>query len=133
MHRVLLVAVVVAGVAGCFGNGDVEQPPLSGDPYVGLACGKGYPCQRVGVSVVLRGPAEQVTAVVEGRTVALLKGSGPDTPERPVGWSGFLRLPGAQKIAESRPGLVTVKVRVVARGGSTSETARTVRLHLGYG
>jgi hypothetical protein len=132
MVRALVLSAVVAGLGGCFGNGD-DQPRLSADPYVGLACGTGYPCERVGVAVVVQGAPARVTATVEGRTTALRKGSGPDTPDRPVGWSGFLRVPGAQRIAESAPGQVTIRVRVVAPDGSSSQTTRTVRLHLGYG
>jgi hypothetical protein len=131
MLRALLALATVASLPACFGSGESSGPPLS-DPYVGLACGTGYPCERVGVSVLVRGGA-RVIAVVEGRPVELRKGPGPDTRERPVGWSGFLRLPGAQRIAESRPGLVTITLRVVAPRGFTSQTTRTVRLHLGYG
>ena len=135
MLHAVLAGLVVAGVAVCSPDRKDTQLLHANEPYVGLAClTRGYPCERVGVAVVVMDRVKQVTATVEGRTLTLREPEEGGTPERPRGWEGFFSWPGAQERANDIwAELITVRLRAVALDGSRLETTKRVPLHRGYG
>jgi hypothetical protein len=134
LHAVL-AGLVVAGLAACSADREDKRLLHASEPYVGLACPTpAYPCERVGVGVVVMDRVKQVTATVEGRTVTLREPEEGGNPERPLGWEGFFRWPGAQERAnDTSAELITVRLRAVALDGSRLETTKRVPLQRGYG
>jgi hypothetical protein len=159
LYSVLLV--VLAAAVGC---GDQEtggeaksHPPLSAsedvlsrDPYMGVSCPEpnSFACDRIGLAVWLREPAERVDAVVEGREFGL------DDPE----WSepaehgqrrmfaGFLQPAGLvdgplaltpddgpDRWIGREPVSATVELRITRADGSVGETSTEVPLSAGWG
>ena len=158
-----LVAVLVVAVLAWARPLDPETevgapaPPPSVAParllervYMGVSCPRAndITCDRVGIHVELRRPANAVTAEVGGRRVALLdeewSGGGP-LPRR--AFAGFLQPagllePGPLRVEPDGPGgfwqgehPVVAPVRFVVErpDGSTVETVKWVDLHTGWG
>jgi hypothetical protein len=156
-----VLLVVLAAAVGC---GDQEtggeaksHPPLSAsedvlsrDPYMGVSCPEpnSFACDRIGLAVWLREPAERVDAVVEGREFGL------DDPE----WSepaehgqrrmfaGFLQPAGLvdgplaltpddgpDRWIGREPVSATVELRITRADGSVGETSTEVPLSAGWG
>jgi len=125
---------------------DRGQGYLGRDPQLGVACPKGgsIACDRVGVGVWLKRPAERVTATINGRALSLhaggLGGRGPTY------WEGYLKpaglLHGSLKVTPDRgryywqgqhPKDARVLIAIGRADGSTDRAAVTVALGSGWG
>lgn len=67
---------------------------LRGAPYMGVACPQpnSIACDRVGLGLRLRQPAERVTATIAGQRLTLRPGDNPQNPRS--SWQGFLQPAG---------------------------------------
>jgi hypothetical protein len=152
----LLLALVIPGLAACGSRGD-DHPPapatlsdhgerfLSRAPEVGVACPRAnsIACDRVGLAVWLKRPADRVTATIDGRPLRLHAGR-PDGRE--AWYQGFLQpaglLDGALKVTPDRGRLhwqgrhpKDARLRIVIRraSGATDRASLTVPLRAGWG
>jgi hypothetical protein len=148
--------VATVAVAGCDGK---ESPTtttptprplaLAGRPYMGIACGRpnsissATACDRVGLAVWLKRPAQHVTASIAGRPLTLSNTG--RHGERLGYWEAFLhpaglghgplRLPRHRGDHWAGKPAVRASVQVTAEygDGSSSSTRKRVALSPGYG
>lgn len=144
---VRLLAIALLALAGC-GGGDratVDRAPgelFAEPPYMGVSCPEpnSIACDRVGLAIWLREPAEAVTAEIEGRPLSLAEaGAG-----GPTHFQGFLqpaglrdgplrvRTEGGARYTGRTPVEARVRVRV-QRADRTESTELKVRLSAGWG
>lgn len=164
-RRGTIGAVIAAAVVGAVvwtlpGGGSapvVHQPTqhiptvdpaavLAEEPYMGVSCPipNSVACDRVGLGIELRTPAETATATIDGRPVRLDNRAWSDPP---VGGkhkrlAGFLQPAGLKngplRITTDSRGyhrLVTARVHLIVDygGGHKIQTTTTVGLHEGWG
>jgi hypothetical protein len=116
---------------------------LARRPFLGVSCREpnSIRCDRVGLAVWLRRPADSVRAAIAGRRFRL---DDPDASVAPLMFAGFLRpaglADGALRVpftargkwfGEGRPA-ARVRIWIDARG-RTMTTALSVPLHAGWG
>jgi hypothetical protein len=159
-YLVPAIAAAVAFAAGCGGDDggrsageEPAQAPagevLSRDPYMGVSCpiANSFACDRVGLAVWLREPAERVDAAIAGREVEL---DDPEWSEPAEGgerrmFAGFLQpaglIDGPLQVTPDdgpdrwlgrEPVSATVELRIVD-GGATTTTTVEVGLSPGWG
>ena len=152
------IAILV--VTGC-GSDDSSAPKNErqlelrsnrhGGVYMGVRCREpnSVSCDRVGLAIWLKEPAEHLFAEIEGRPLELVS-PGEFVPGRGTGWEGYLRPaglldPGGPLAVTREPGErpdywsgrtpVDAEIRLTATyadGSSASETIRAP-LHPGWG
>lgn len=123
--------------------------PLAKEPYLGIACGQSNSissaraCDRVGLAVWLKRPAQRVTASIAGHQLALSNTG--ELGEHLGYWEAFLHpagldhgaleLPrqGADYWAGEPPVSTPVWITAHYNDGSTMSARKRVRLHPGYG
>ena len=159
VRSLLLVVLAVAVGCGDHGTGDEARsnPPLadsedvlSRDPYMGVSCREpnSFACDRIGLAVWLREPAERVDAAVEGRELALddpMWSEPADHGQREM-FAGFLWPAGIvdgplalkpddgpDRWIGREPVSATVELRITREDGSVTDTLTEVPLSAGWG
>jgi hypothetical protein len=158
--RRLGCCVAILLVTGC-GSDDASEPKgdrtlalrsnRHGGVYMGVRCREpnSVSCDRVGLAIWLKEPAESLTAEIEGRRLELVS-PGEFVPGKGTGWEGYLQPaglldPGGPLTVTSEPGQpadywsgtkpVEAKIRLTAgyADGSTASTTIRAPLHPGWG
>lgn len=154
MRRFALLATLVLTGLGC--GSDSSSEPVAGElelrsnrhggVYMGVRCREpnSVSCDRVGLAVWLKQPAETLVAQIEGRRVELAS-PGEFVPGEGTGWEGYLRHaglldPGSPLAVAREPGQpadywsgrkpIEAKVRLTAGYSDGSTATKTIRTSL---
>jgi hypothetical protein len=154
---IILAALALGGCGGGDRDGPQERRPRADPvaakdvfrqgPYLGVSCpaANSIGCDRVGLAVWLKHPAESVTAEIGGRELAL---DDPDASRSPRLFAGFLQDAGLTKRegplalrvsgdywdgGEGRRPAPEVRFTIRHEGGRPLTTTVAVPLHAGWG
>lgn len=153
---VVLVALLVTA-AGCGAGESATKPKLElrsnrhGGVYMGVRCREpnSVSCDRVGLAIWLKEPAESLVAEIEGRRLELVS-PGEFVPGKGTGWEGYLHPaglldPGGPLAVAREPGQpadywsgrkpVEATIRLTAAYADGTTASKTIRapLHPGWG
>jgi hypothetical protein len=130
VRRTGTLLLVAAVCAACGSSRAAPRPLHVEDAYLGLKCGKAYPCPHLGIAVWLTAPQRRVTITLHGHRVRLATHR---RYEYRRYWQGFVRDPTAEHIAGDGNRTVRLEVESIGRDGNLRHARLLSAVSPGWG